>query len=70
MAGSLVTWAEVMDLVKELDRKRSAGERVTERDADRLVTMLLAFHKGVVCALPTSEAHPERIDRAAGSGRR
>lgn len=70
MAGSPVTWVEVMNLVRALDAKRRAGQHLSEEEADRLVTMLVAFHEGVVCALPTSDSRPERIGRVAQSGRR
>ena len=63
MAGTLVTWAQVMDLVRALDAKRTDGERVGEEDADRLLTMLLAFNDGVVRAVPTTQTPSERVGR-------
>jgi hypothetical protein len=69
MTGTPITWVEVMELVRALEAQRRAGEHLTKEDAERLVTMLVAFHEGVVCALPTSETRPERVERAAGSGR-
>jgi hypothetical protein len=66
MAGNPITWIQVMDLVRKLDEKRRAGEHLSELDADGLVTLLLAFNEGVVCALPTSETRPERVGGERG----
>jgi hypothetical protein len=41
----VTTWMEIMREMQRLDSLRTSGKRLNEDDAERLVTMLLAFHR-------------------------
>jgi hypothetical protein len=49
------TWTQVMALVRRLDEKRQREGRVGDKDADQLITMLLAFHQQSIARSPSGE---------------
>jgi hypothetical protein len=51
----MTTWMQVMAVVKDLDERRRRGPALDGRDAERLVTMLLDFHRDVVIKTPSSD---------------
>lgn len=64
----MTTWMEIMREVQRLDTLRTSGKRLNEDDAERLVTMLLAFHQGAVVKVPTP-SKPRVPQSVEGKGR-
>jgi hypothetical protein len=59
----MTTWIDVMSVARALDARRREGRPLDGQDAERLVTLLLAFHERAVASTP-SPAH----DAERGSG--
>jgi hypothetical protein len=48
----VVTWMQIIAEVQRVDAKRKRGEHFTQEDTERLITMLLDFHRGTVLKVP------------------
>jgi len=55
------TWMQVMTFVRRLDEQRQRGEPILATDSERLVSMLLEFHRQTIARTPSGEmeaVHP------------
>ncbi|HEY5243434.1 MAG TPA: hypothetical protein VIJ22_18265 [Polyangiaceae bacterium] len=55
----MTTWIDVMKLAQALRAKRDAANELDGQDAERLLTMVLDFHRRAVVATPSSERRPD-----------
>jgi hypothetical protein len=59
----MTTWIDVLAFAHELRDRRDGGQALDGGDADRLLTVLLAFHERAVASTPPPD--PERREPSA-----
>ncbi len=60
----MTTWIDVMKLAQALRAKRDGANELDGQDAERLLTMVLDFHRRAVVATPITERrHEEALPR-------
>ncbi|HEY3818778.1 MAG TPA: hypothetical protein VGL81_16520 [Polyangiaceae bacterium] len=61
----MTTWIDVIKLAETLRGKKEGGHALDGNDADRLLTMVLDFHRRAVLAVPTADRSGPPLPRSS-----